>query len=165
MTFQTSASKSTPSKPQHYPRSSPRTVAAESSASCSGAAFGNTISTSKLPRKANSLQTSATTEYKLTVSSDSSISSALPTTSNTHPAHARADSRGSRKNNQEKKQPTSSLKQRASGVNKVNKGHKAELKPKASAGRAGRTDLRNNMQGIQLGSSSQITRVAVGVAS
>ncbi|XP_031123152.1 protein WVD2-like 7 isoform X2 [Ipomoea triloba] len=154
---QTPASKSTPRKPQHYPRSSPRTVAAESAPSCSW--------TSGLA-KANSMQTSTTTKFRPTVSSDSSVTSALPTTSNTRPAHTRADSRGTRKSNQEKKQLTSSLKRRGLGVNEVNKGHKVEVKPKANAGRNGRTDLRNNVRGgVHSGCSSQITRVAVGVSS
>nr|GMD27669.1 protein WVD2-like 7 isoform X1 [Ipomoea batatas] len=155
--IKTPASKSTPRKPQHYSRSSPRTVAAESSPSCSW--------TSGLV-KANSMLTSTTTKFRPTVSSDSSVTSALPTTSNTHPAHTRADSRGARKSNQEKKQVTSSLKRRGLGVNEVNKGHKVEVKPKASAGRNGRTDLRNNVRGgVHSGCSSQITRVAVGVSS
>ncbi|XP_019160322.1 PREDICTED: protein WVD2-like 7 isoform X2 [Ipomoea nil] len=136
--FKTPASKSTPRKPQHYLRASPRTVAAESSPSCS-------------------MQTSTTTKYRPTVSSDSSVSSALPTTTNT---------RGTRKNNEEKKQLTSSLNQRGLGVNKVNNGHKVEVKPKVSAGRNGRTDLRSNVpRGVHSGCSSQITCVVVGVST
>nr|GMD21915.1 protein WVD2-like 7 isoform X1 [Ipomoea batatas] len=150
--IKTPASKSTPRKPQHYPRSSPRTVAAENSPSCSW--------TSELV-KANSMQTSTTTKFRPTVSSDSSVTSALPTTSNTRPAHTR----GTRMSNQEKKQLTSSLKRRGLGVNEVNKGHKVEVKPKASAGRNSRTDLRNNVRGVHSGCSSRITRVAVGVSS
>lgn len=162
--FQNTVNKSKSSKPQRK-HSSPSTVAAENDTSSSGATNNGSHSTRKHLDFSASQQASSTIKHRKTISSDGSVSSPLPATSNTHVHLARAETPVV-KNEQETKQVTSSRKPKTPEVNKVNKSPKVEGKPKvSSARRTSNNVIKKEIKGIHLGSNSRMDCFAVGVAS
>ncbi|KAK4376350.1 hypothetical protein RND71_002646 [Anisodus tanguticus] len=144
-----SKTKSSKSQSGHSSPGARATSATENTVSCSREEIDNRCSTNEHLNVADTPQTSEVTKAEL---SDSSVPSSAPTSKT---------SRLTRRNRQVAKFP----RPRTSDINKRNNGFKADEKTKVVARRIGNNAMRKDIRSIDLGRSTRVVRLAVGVTS